>query len=87
LELALRAIPFRAQDELKLTYKGQTLEHTFKPDFICHEKIIMEIKAVSEFRGEHRAQVLNYLKATGFSLGLLVNFGNHPKLEHERIVR
>jgi len=46
-----------------------------------------EIKAVSEFCGEHRAQVLNYLKATGFRLGLLVNFGNHPKLDYERIAR
>jgi len=87
LELALREIPFRDQDEIKLTYKGKPLKQNFKPDFICYDKIILEIKAVSEFCGEHRAQVLNYLKATGFRLGLLVNFGNHPKLDYERIAR
>ncbi|HVC95416.1 MAG TPA: GxxExxY protein [Pirellulales bacterium] len=87
LELALREISFRDQDEIKLTYKAKPLKQNFKPDFICYDKIILEIKAVSELCGEHRAQVLNYLKATGFRLGLLVNFGNHPKLEYERIAR
>ncbi len=57
------------------------------PDFICYEKIIVEIKAVKEVADEHRAQVHNYLKATGFKLGLLVNFGHYPKLQSERIVR
>jgi len=87
IELALREIPFRAQNELGLEYKGKALRQSYKPDFICHEKIIVELKAVSELTDEHRAQVHNYLKATGMKLGLLVNFGHYPQLEYERIVR
>ena len=87
IELAMQAISFRAQDELKLSYKGRLLKQVYEPDFICWEKIIVEIKAVTELADIHRAQVHNYLKATGHRLGLLVNFGNYPKLEWERIVR
>jgi hypothetical protein len=58
----------------------------FSPDFICYEKIILEIKAVSTLCDEHRAQVLNYLGATRYKLGLLVNFGHYPKLEYERLL-
>ena len=87
IELGLQEIPFVAQAELKLTYKGQPLDSKYKPDFICWDKIIVELKAVSQLADEHRAQVHNYLKATGHKLGLLVNFGHHPKLEYERIVR
>ncbi len=58
----------------------------YEPDFVCWEKIVVELKAVKEFDDVHRAQVHNYLKATGYWLGLLVNFGHHPKLEYERIV-
>lgn len=70
-----------------MSYKGQHLSHNFRPDFVCFEMLTLEIKAVSELCGEHRAQVLNYLKATEFRLGLLVNFGTHPRVEHERLVR
>jgi len=73
--------------ELALDYKGHRLRQTYKPDFICFEKIVVELKAASELTDEHRAQVHNYLKATGLKLGLLVNFGHYPLLEHERIVR
>ena len=59
----------------------------YEPDFVCFDAIVVELKAVKELSDEHRAQVHNYLKATGFRLGLLVNFGQHPKLEYERIVR
>jgi len=86
-EFAMRAILFRAQAELLLNYKGQSLKKKYQPDFICYEKIILEIKAVKEVADEHRAQVHNYLKATSFKLGLLVNFGHYPKLQSERIVR
>ena len=86
LELGDRSIPFRAQAELSLTYKGRLLKSKFKPDFICHEKIVLEIKAVSGLTDEHRAQVQNQLRATGMKLGLLVNFGHYPKLQYERIV-
>jgi GxxExxY protein len=81
--LKLPAVP---QPQLALSYRGRTLEQKYKPDFICYGKIVLELKAVSALVDEHRAQVLNYLNATGFKLGLLVNFGHYPKLEWERIV-
>ncbi len=87
LELCFQTIPFVPQSELQIVYKGHTLRQTYKPDFICFGKIIVEIKAVSALDDEHRKQVHNYLKATGFRLGLLINFGHHPKLEFERIIR
>jgi GxxExxY protein len=87
IELELRGIPFLAQAELNLTYKGRPLIKTYQPDLDCYGKIIVEIKAVSELTDDHRAQVHNYLKATGYRLGLLVNFGAHGKLQYERIVR
>lgn len=87
IELGLQQIRFQPQSELTLNYKGRPLKQTYKPDFICFDNIIVEIKAVSALTNDHRAQVHNYLKATGFKLGLLVNFGHHPKVEWERIVR
>jgi GxxExxY protein len=87
LELARRGVPFRPQADLMLHYKGAPLKQVYVPDFICFDKIILEIKAVSELADAQRAQVHNYLKATGYRLGLLVNFGHHPKLEYERIFR
>lgn len=87
IEFGLRGLPFVPQAELQLTCKGRVLKKTYQPDFVCFEKIIVELKAVSELADEHRAQVHNYLKATGFRLGLLVNFGSKGKLEYERIVR
>ena len=86
LELTAQNIPFEAQKSLTLDYKGTLLKHSYIPDLICYGKIIVELKAVSALTDEHRAQVLNYLKATGYKLGLLVNFGNHPKLQYERLV-
>jgi GxxExxY protein len=86
-EFRRQGIPFMAQRELVLQYRGEVLLQTYKPDFICYDGIIVELKAVKELSNEHRAQVHNYLKATGFSLGLLVNFGHYPKAEVERIVR
>ena len=87
LELSDRKIPFEPQKQLEIKFKERILKTKYIPDFICHEKIIVEAKAVTELNDAHRAQVFNYLKATGFKLGLLVNFGAHPKLEYERIVR
>ena len=86
-EFQMDGVAFISKAPLALTYKGRMLKHTYEPDFICLEKIIVEIKAVSALADEHRAQVLNYLNATGLRLGLLVNFGHFPKLEWERIVR
>ncbi len=86
IEFGLRGLPCVPQAELQLTYKGRVLKKTYQPDFICFGKIILEIKAVSKLADEHRAQIYNYLKATGHRLGLLVNFGSKGKLEYERIV-
>ncbi len=85
-ELAVKSILFKAQADLRLEYKGANLNQIYRPDFICFKKIIVEIKAVKELCNEHRAQIHNYLKATGCELGLLVNFGHYPKAEIERIV-
>jgi len=87
IELGLQAIPSRPQIALPLAYKGVLLKQNYRPDFECYGKIILELKAVEQLADEHVAQVLNYLNATGYELGLLVNFGHHPKLEYKRIVR
>ncbi|MDF1583320.1 MAG: GxxExxY protein [Methyloprofundus sp.] len=84
-EFTKRSIPYQPQVELQLNYKSEQLKQNYKPDFICYNKIIVEIKAVKELAPEHKAQLLNYLKATGLELGLLVNFGSHPKTEIIRI--
>ena len=86
LELGLQEIPFRAQMPIALAYKRRPLKQRYLADVICYEKILVELKAVSTLADEHRAQVINYLHATGYRLGLLVNFGHYPKLEWERIV-
>lgn len=86
-ELSHQNIPHQSQVSLQLRYKGQLLKQRFIPDFLCFDQIVLEIKAVSNFANEHRAQVHNYLKTTGYRLGILVNFGHSPKLEWERIVR
>jgi GxxExxY protein len=80
-------IPAMAVPGLSMEYRGQLLSQKYYPDFICYEKVIVELKAVCGLNDEHRAQVLNYLKATKFQLGILVNFGHYPKLEYERIAK
>jgi GxxExxY protein len=87
IELAARAIPFVSQCQLTLRYKQQLLRQLYVPDFICFDQIILEIKAVTDVNNVHRAQVHNSLKATKLRLGLLVNFGHHLGVQHERIVR
>jgi GxxExxY protein len=86
IEFEMQGILFVPKKPLALNYKGRPLKQKYEPDFICMDKIIVELKAVSVLADEHRAQVLNYHNATGFKLGLLVNFGHHPRLEYERIV-
>ena len=85
-EFRLREIPFAAQSPVVLNYKGIELNHHFRPDLICYGSIIVELKAVRTLLDEHRSQILNYLNATGYRLGLLVNFGSHGGSEHERFV-
>ena len=86
LELAAQQIPFRPQAELGILYKGRELKQKYVPDFICFDSVIIEIKAVSELCNAHRAQDHNYLNATGYRLGILINFGSFPKVEYERII-
>lgn len=86
IEFGRQGIPFVAQPKLELEYKGTKLEQFFIPDFVCFGSIIVELKALSKLIDEHRAQVLNYLHAMNFRLGLLINFGHYPKVEYERIV-
>ena len=86
IELEFQGIPFLSKPPQTLQYRGRTLVQRFSPDFICYDKIILEIKAVSQLIDEHRAQVLNYLAATGCQLGLLVNFGHYPRMEYERLL-
>jgi GxxExxY protein len=87
IEFESQRIPAIAKPLLTLSYRGRTLVQIYQADFVCYGKIIVELKAVSSLVDEHRAQLLNYLHATGFQLGLLVNFGHHPRLEYERIAR
>ncbi len=87
IEFSARKIPFVAQKDLQLAYKGTALMQRYKPDLICFDSIIVEIKAVTELANEHRAQLLNYLKATGLRLGLLINFGHNPRVQIERFIR
>lgn len=86
LEFARRDIPFVATPQLSLSYKGAALRQTYVPDFICFGAVLVELKAVRELAPEHRAQVMNYLRATDLRLGLLVNFGGGGKARVERIV-
>ena len=86
LEFARQGITFMEKPRLRLTYKGQELSQEYEPDFMCFNEIIVEIKAVKQLADEHRAQVINYLKATATQLGLLINFGHYPKIEQERFV-
>ncbi len=86
IEFEMQKLPALPQPRLELSYKGHPLKQKHVPDFICFGKIVVELKAVSALNDEHRAQVHNQLRATGHKLGLLVNFGHYPGLEHERIV-
>ncbi|OEU40985.1 GTP-binding protein [Methanosarcina sp. Ant1] len=85
-ELRKQNIPFVAHKELNLVYKGDMLQQIYKPDFICYDKIIVELKSVKQIAPEHKAQLLNYLKATGLELGLLINFGSYPRAQIERMI-
>lgn len=85
IEFTKRGIPYLEQKELVITYKGKTLEKRFLVDFLLYNKIILEIKAVEKLTNVHEAQLLNYLKASGISIGLLVNFNSTPLEWRRRI--
>lgn len=84
-ELSLRYIPYDREFSLKIKYKNFHLNKEYIVDFICYDKIILELKSLSGINTEHEAQVINYLKASEYKLGLLVNFGL-PKLQYKRLV-
>jgi len=86
MEFADQGIPFSEQKRLALEYKGRPLKQRYQPDFICYENVIVEIKAEKSVTDADRAQVINYLKATGKELGLLINFGHHPGIQQERFI-
>jgi len=85
VELTNQKIPFQREAPLPVKYKGSVLNKSYVADFILYSKIILELKALDDLSSVHESQVLNYLKATGFKLGLLVNFGQ-PKLQYKRLV-
>lgn len=84
VELRMRGIPYEREKTFDLSYKGVKLDKTFRADFVCYNSIIVEQKSVYQLADEHTTQVYNYLKASGLTLGLLLNFGR-ISLQHERI--
>jgi GxxExxY protein len=87
LAFQARGVPFQSKPKLTIQFGSQVLQQTYEPDFVCYDRIIVEIKAVKELTDIFRAKVHHYLKATSHQLGLLVNFGHHPQVEWERIIR
>lgn len=85
MEFKSQDIPYQREVPLPIEYKGEILKKNYLADFICYNKIIVELKAISFLESVHDAQVLNYLKASGFKLGILVNFGEQS-LKYKRIV-
>jgi len=79
-------VPYAREVPLTVTYKGAPLEKKYFADFVCYGKIIIECKAVAKLIPAHAAQTINYLKATGYKLGLLVNFGDHEELQWSRLI-
>ena len=86
IEFGIREVPFVSKQVLDLEYKGQKLRKKYEPDFFCFGKVILEIKAAKNLDDSHRAQLMNYLRATNSKVGLLVNFGHHPKTQFERFI-
>lgn len=84
LEFDKRGIAFEAQKPLALAYKGQPLKQVYVADFVCYQKLVVELKALRTLAPEHRAQTINYLRASSIKLGLLVNFGAPNGVEIER---
>jgi GxxExxY protein len=86
IELHTRSIPFKAQQELAVYYKGQRLKKFYIADIVAYEKIVIELKAIEKLMAIEEAQLLNELKATGLELGLLINFGASKELDWLRRV-
>src|SRR5215211_6483871 len=87
IELRLRQIAFESQKPLTIIYKGRLLRKEYIADLVCYQSIIVELKALDQLSGKEEAQLINYLKATGLRVGLLINFGSKGKLEWRKFVR
>jgi len=85
LEFLERGIPYKREAELRVYYKDKVLPHFYKPDFVCYDSIVVELKAVENMTSENQAQIINYLAATRCKVGLLLNFGKNY-LEKKRFV-
>ena len=85
MEFIKRNIPFEQEKMINIEYKGVVLKKFYQADFLCYDKIIIETKALSELSSEHESQILNYLKATGKKLGLLINFGQKSLIYHRYV--
>jgi len=81
-EFTTKRISFKEQPAIEISYKNKPLKKSYQPDFICYGEIIVEIKAISGLSGVEEAQLINYLKASGIHVGLLINFGS-KSLEHK----
>jgi len=84
-EFQIQKIPYEREKEIPIFYRGQKLKTVYRSDFICHENILVELKALSKMSGIEEAQVINYLKASGFNKALLINFGT-PQMQYKRLV-
>ena len=84
-EFKIKHIPYQREEELPIFYKDEKLDTFYKADFICFEKVIVELKALKQLSGLEKAQVINYLKASGLNRALLINFGA-SKLQYKRLV-
>ena len=87
LELASRQIRFEAQKELCIFYKGRCLNKKYCADLVCFGNVLVELKAMREIGGGEESQLLNYLKATGLRVGIILNFGDPGRLDWKRMVR
>jgi len=86
IELASRGVPFASQKQFQIWYKGCQLSRVYLADLVCYDKIIVELKAIESLTSRDEAQLLNYLKASGLKVGVLINFSGFPKMEWKRLV-
>ena len=85
IEFKMLGLPYEQQKLIEIMYKGKPMDKKYQPDFVCYNEFIVEIKALSGMTGNEEAQVINYLKATQLTIGLLINFGT-KSLEYKRLI-